>query len=236
MVVAETGHMVVEVVTIGVRFAMRCFLCVSADGISEWGGGGGLGGGFRDDTRRGGFDEYNAGDDEIPVSRRSNSISTHTRSNTASSTAADSRTAAATPTPAPAHAKEVDLLGGFMDDDVFGGTSDTFSAEKALPALGPPPPASIDGMSAPQIMTISITRAVYLLQMMNSPTSKLLRLPLPLPNPAPLHKNPTLWTCSTQTPPVQAFLPSIRSRTSHCQLSTGTTTVTTILGQLVEIE
>ncbi|KAJ6477173.1 hypothetical protein C8R47DRAFT_655632 [Mycena vitilis] len=38
-------------------------------GSSSGGGGGGSSGGFRDDRRPGGFDEYNAGDDEIDVAK-----------------------------------------------------------------------------------------------------------------------------------------------------------------------
>jgi len=45
--------------------------------------------------------------------------------------------------PVAAPAKEVDLLGGFLDGDAFSGDGSTFAAEKALPALTPPP-ASID--------------------------------------------------------------------------------------------
>ncbi|KAF8895217.1 hypothetical protein BD779DRAFT_1498187 [Infundibulicybe gibba] len=78
---------------------------------------------FRDDTRRGGFEEYNAGDDEaIP---------------------------APTPAPAPAPAPPPldDLLGGLGDDDTFGSNSTAAPANnglgglatnKALPAVSKP--------------------------------------------------------------------------------------------------
>ena len=122
-------------------------------------GGGGSGSGsssFRDDNgRRGGFEEYNAGDDEdvTPSSaRRSNSLNTST--NTTSRSAPSKRdTAPAAPAPpAPAPVQEVDLLGGF-DDDAFGSTVSAppakFATDKALPAVGAPkqPTVGLDGVS-----------------------------------------------------------------------------------------
>ncbi|KAM6494275.1 hypothetical protein JOM56_010636 [Amanita muscaria] len=78
-------------------------------------------GGFRDDSRRGGFEEYDAGDDE-DVQKKS----------TPSDTSA-SRNKATPPEPAPAPAPVVDLLGG-LDDDTLSGTT-VSSTNKALPAV-----------------------------------------------------------------------------------------------------
>ncbi|KIY69293.1 ENTH-domain-containing protein [Cylindrobasidium torrendii FP15055 ss-10] len=107
--------------------------------------GGGSGGrsstSFRDDNRRGGgFEEYNAGDDETVTSApaRSNSM------NTTSSSRSTPARKASVPTPAPApKVPEVDLLGG-LDDDTFNSpapvTAPTVPASsgsnKALPTPG----------------------------------------------------------------------------------------------------
>lgn len=107
-------------------------------------GGSSSSGGFRDDTRRGGFEEYNAGDDEEVNQRASTSVRTPTRSSTASSVTAKAKA------PAPAPVQEVDLLGGFGDDDAFATPAPGFSVDKALPAVAPPvaqaAPVSLDGM------------------------------------------------------------------------------------------
>jgi epsin len=106
---------------------------------------GGGSGGFRDETsRRGGFEEYNAGDDETPV-RRSASISTRTGSlNTTSPRRTSSAAAASAPAPKPKE-PEVDLLGGFGDDDVASnGGANVFATDKALPALTAPATADDD--------------------------------------------------------------------------------------------
>ncbi|KDQ25492.1 hypothetical protein PLEOSDRAFT_1113460 [Pleurotus ostreatus PC15] len=95
-------------------------------------GGSSSSGGFRDDTRRGGFEEYNAGDDEEVNPRASTSIRTPTRSSTASSVTAKAKA------PAPAPVQEVDLLGGFGDDDAFATPAPGFSVDKALPAVAAP--------------------------------------------------------------------------------------------------
>ncbi|KAI0060369.1 ENTH-domain-containing protein [Artomyces pyxidatus] len=96
----------------------------------EYGSGGGSSGsgGFRDETSRRGFEEYDAGDYEAP--RRSTS-----QSHTSRPTPQRSSTNPTPATKAPEPVKEVDLL-GFGDDE-----STAISApalpEKALPALDP---------------------------------------------------------------------------------------------------
>ncbi|KAF9499095.1 ENTH-domain-containing protein [Pleurotus eryngii] len=99
-------------------------------------------GGFRDDTRRGAFEEYNAGDDEEVNPRASTSVRTPTRLSTTSSVTAKAKA------PAPAAVQEVDLLGGFGDDDAFATPAPGFSVDKALPAVAPPvaqaAPVSLD--------------------------------------------------------------------------------------------
>ncbi|KAK2465289.1 hypothetical protein APHAL10511_002643 [Amanita phalloides] len=82
-------------------------------------------GSFRDDTRRGGFEEYDAGDDEDVAKPNT------TRSQGTSSRAPISK--ATPPAPAPAPAPVADLLGGF-DDDTFGNSSNLVT-NKALPAV-----------------------------------------------------------------------------------------------------
>ncbi|KAI0927725.1 hypothetical protein AcV5_008184 [Taiwanofungus camphoratus] len=94
------------------------------------------GGGFRDETPRRGFQEYDAGDDET-MPRRANSI-TASRSAAARGSPQRSSTmpTSVTQTPkVPESAQEVDLLG--MDDDAFGGPTATATAgtNKALPVV-----------------------------------------------------------------------------------------------------
>ncbi|KAG6909291.1 hypothetical protein DXG01_001235 [Tephrocybe rancida] len=107
-------------------------------GNNEYGGYGAGGSGqssFRDEGRRGGFEEYNAGDDEDVAPR------SPVRSSTMSSGRASTTRKASVPTPAPAPAPAVeDLLGGFGDDDDFGPTTTApvSYANKALPAVSPP--------------------------------------------------------------------------------------------------
>ncbi|KAJ8481753.1 hypothetical protein ONZ45_g15196 [Pleurotus djamor] len=109
----------------------------------SYGGGGSGSSGFRDETRRGGFEEYNAGDDEEIPGRSSTSARTPTRSSTLNSVTSKAKE------PAPAPVQEVDLLGGFGDDDAFASSNVTtnpviagFSTNKALPALGAPAPTA----------------------------------------------------------------------------------------------
>ncbi|KAL5501904.1 ENT3 [Sanghuangporus vaninii] len=101
---------------------------------------GGYGGGsssssFRDDRR--GFDEYNAGDDEIPAPRRSNSVAAASGASRASA----SNQAATTTTSTKAQEKVVDLL-GFGDDDYS--TAPSTAPATAL-AFAPPPSANAAG-------------------------------------------------------------------------------------------
>lgn len=111
--------------------------------ILDYGGySGGSSSGFRDDSGRRGFDEYNAGDDEISGSRRSNSITTESSFSTIPPRT--SSTAASSTVPSKSQEKVVDLL-GFDDDDFAAPISAPPTAsgkEKALPAL-----AALDGTS-----------------------------------------------------------------------------------------
>ncbi|PAV16795.1 ENTH-domain-containing [Pyrrhoderma noxium] len=96
---------------------------------------GGSSSGFRDDSGRRGFDEYNAGDDEISGSHRSNSITTESSFSTIPPRT--SSTAASSTVPSKSQEKVVDLL-GFDDDDFAAPISAPPTAsgkEKALPAL-----------------------------------------------------------------------------------------------------
>ncbi|KAF9464153.1 hypothetical protein BDZ94DRAFT_1216949 [Collybia nuda] len=105
-------------------------------------GAGSSGGGssFRDDSRRGGFEEYNAGDDEVVSTPNSY------QSRTNSGRAAPIRKATApAPVPPPAPAPVEDLLGGFGDEDAFGSgiTSSSnglggLSMNKELPVVSKP--------------------------------------------------------------------------------------------------
>ncbi|KAL0960965.1 hypothetical protein HGRIS_005962 [Hohenbuehelia grisea] len=102
--------------------------------------GGSSSGGFRDEARRGGgFEEYDAGDDEDTTTSRSSNTRTPTRTSTTSATRAKETK------PAPAPVQEVDLLGGFGDDDGLGsaGTNAAFATNKALPAVAPPAAAAV---------------------------------------------------------------------------------------------
>lgn len=110
------------------------------------GGGGGGSGGFRDDTGRQGFQEYDAGDDDdtAPV-RRSSSV-TQSRSQPSSQAGTPKRGTTATTAPPPPKAKlpEVDLLGGFGDDEPAPAPAP--ATNRALPGFAAPAPAvSLDG-------------------------------------------------------------------------------------------
>ncbi|CAL1713578.1 unnamed protein product [Somion occarium] len=94
--------------------------------------GGGSSGGFRDSTSRR-FEEYDAGDDDVVAARRSNSLSTPTRS---TSTPVRSNTNPAATAKAPEPTPVVDLLG--MDDDFSGSSvSQPPASNKALPSVAP---------------------------------------------------------------------------------------------------
>ncbi|KAI5117839.1 hypothetical protein M0805_005168 [Coniferiporia weirii] len=108
-----------------------------------YGGGGSSSGGFRDDTSRRGFDEYNAGDDEVSAPRRSNSLASGSGGTSARMSAVSSPAPAPPPVKAPA--KVVDLI-GLEDEDPFSApvaapapVSVGKAAEKALPALAQNP-------------------------------------------------------------------------------------------------
>lgn len=139
------------------------------------GGGSGAGSSsFRDDNRRaGGFEEYNAGDDEVVTT-------SPVRSNSISAGRAHARKASA-PAPAPAPVQEVDLLGGFGDDDPFGSTSTAakgFATDKALPAVGHVPMATQQpsvGIDGKPIRRGPRSLSNFLPQMMTLTTSKLHR-------------------------------------------------------------
>lgn len=106
-------------------------------------GGGSSSSGFRDSApNQRGFDEYDAGNDEVP-----HQSSTATTTTSPSTTTTRSSTSALTAQSAASKAKEVDLL-GFLDDD-FGSSAPvpapTAHAEKALPALAAPAVNPLDG-------------------------------------------------------------------------------------------
>ena len=88
-------------------------------------------GGFRDDSRRGGFEEYDAGDDE-DVQKKSTPSNTSTNRNKTTP-----------PEPAPARAPVVDLLGG-LEDDTLSSTT-TATTNKALPAVNTKQTVGLDG-------------------------------------------------------------------------------------------
>ncbi|KAG5642411.1 hypothetical protein DXG03_002813 [Asterophora parasitica] len=126
-------------------------------GSGSYGAGGSNGGGnsgFRDESRRGGgFEEYNAGDDEDVSSRSPRSPVGNSRSQQASGRSSVPTRKASAPAPAPPSAPVEDLLGGFGDDDDFGSSvaappaSNGFAglgSNKALPAVASPPVAIDD--------------------------------------------------------------------------------------------
>ena len=103
---------------------------------------------FRDDVRRGGFEEYDAGDDEdVPKPSSTQSQGTSTRTST-------TKTAAPKPTPAPAPAPVADLLGG-LDDDTFSNppTAPNPAVNKALPSVGTKQAAGFDGIRSFHLYT-----------------------------------------------------------------------------------
>ncbi|KAF7974754.1 hypothetical protein HWV62_11341 [Athelia sp. TMB] len=114
----------------------------SGGGYNGGGGGGGGSGGFRDDAGRRGFAEYDAGDDDGAPVRRSGSLSTShsqpSRSQPGSQAGTPRRgnTTAAAPPPPKAKVPEVDLLGGFGDDEP--------AAPPPVPAGKAPAPGSLD--------------------------------------------------------------------------------------------
>ena len=90
--------------------------------------------------RRGGFEEYDAGDDEdVPKASSTQSQSTSTRTST-------NKAAAPKSTPAPAPAPVADLLGG-LDDDTFSNqsTAPNPAVNKTLPSVGTKQAVGFDG-------------------------------------------------------------------------------------------
>lgn len=118
---------------------------------------GGSSGGFRDERRGGGFEEYNAGDDDTST-RRSTSISRRAGASATSPVSPRrANSAAAAPPPKPKE-PEIDLLGGFGDEDVSVGSGNAFATDKALPALTPPAPA--DGLSNLKYISVKYSNRV----------------------------------------------------------------------------
>ncbi|KAH7928430.1 ENTH-domain-containing protein [Leucogyrophana mollusca] len=101
------------------------------------GSSGGGSSGFRDSTSRTTFEEYTAGDDDTVV-RRSTSVSRgNAPSRSSTSVGSPLRTSQTTTAPPPPKAKEpeVDLLGGFGDDDEPLASSVGTNTNKALPTV-----------------------------------------------------------------------------------------------------
>ncbi|KIJ62654.1 hypothetical protein HYDPIDRAFT_94170 [Hydnomerulius pinastri MD-312] len=124
----------------------------------SYSGGGGSSGGFRDSTGRREFEEYTAGDDET-VERRSNSVTQNNVPSRSGTTAGSSlRTQATAAVPAPKQKEpEVDLLGGFGDDEpVAAAPAITNNTNKALPSLA----TGFDGRS---FMHLAVTWLTCLL-------------------------------------------------------------------------
>lgn len=108
-----------------------------AEYYSGSGSGGGGGSSFRDDARRGGFDEYDAGEyDTGSRPTASSSRPNASPSSRPSRTATNSSTPPAAPAKAaPPPVQEVDLLGGFGDE------------ETVAPSIGKPLPTPNTGVS-----------------------------------------------------------------------------------------
>ncbi|KZP12521.1 ENTH-domain-containing protein [Athelia psychrophila] len=146
----------VTTTTLSAWFCRLC-VCLPAQNTAEVvtlamvaaAGEGGSSGGFRDDAPRRGFQEYDAGDDDdtAPVRRSSSVSQAQSRSQPSSqaSTPRRGNTAAAAAALPPPKAKqpEVDLLGGFGDDEPIAAPA----TNKALPGFGgaPAPVVSLDG-------------------------------------------------------------------------------------------
>ncbi|KAG6850212.1 hypothetical protein H0H93_016391 [Arthromyces matolae] len=93
---------------------------------------------FRDDARRGGFEEYDAGDDE-DIGPKASPRPNPTNNGRSSTTR---KASAPVPAPVVAPAPVEDLLGAFGDDDTFGSTTSgpapLTGNNKALPAVNAP--------------------------------------------------------------------------------------------------
>lgn len=136
---------------------------------------------FRDSGSRG-FEEYNAGDDEVVATSptRNNSL---TVSSPSSARFPPARKSAA-PEPAPAPVPEVDLLGGLDDDTFSSGTTSNppFGiTEKALPAVGAVPAQNSIGIDGAWNSTLPFYYPLTSFQTMILPISKLHQSLLILP-------------------------------------------------------
>ncbi|KAJ7258748.1 hypothetical protein B0H12DRAFT_1201785 [Mycena haematopus] len=104
----------------------------SGGGSSSGAGGGSPS--FRDDRRPGGFDEYNAGDDEIGV------VNSGRTTSPVNTRAPPMRKSTAPPPPPPPPAPPVNLFD--TDDDGFGAPAPAPLINKSLPVRAPPAPAA----------------------------------------------------------------------------------------------
>ena len=124
----------------------------SGSGSRSGGDGGYSGGSYSGSSGSKRFQEYDAGDDETP--RRSSLSTSDARPSTPQQkgkSALSKNTMASTKAPEKPPLQEVDLLGGFADDDAFGSGS-AISPPIGAPGIPPPqstqPAASLDGMSS----------------------------------------------------------------------------------------
>ena len=132
MTVSVVDHTVATITTVPHLYSFSCQVLIKTSIDHGSGGSSSRGGGsssFSDNRR--GYEEYNAGDDEV-----THPSSSPTRVNTGRNVVRKS-SVPAKPTPAPEPL--VDLLGGF-DDDTFGAPVPSPGANKELPSVG------IDGM------------------------------------------------------------------------------------------
>jgi hypothetical protein len=182
MAVAVTVGVAVVVAVMAMVYLFIYFRPVPHQLVADYGSYGGSSGtggsSFRDDNRKG-FEEYDAGGDEIstpttaPTTRTQNA-----RSNSIPKTSTSSA-------PAPAPAPEVDLLGGFGDDDAFGSSTTNTNVNKALPVVAT---ASIDGLfflvsQVESCKPIILFHQTTILQTSKPHPSNLLSLVIPLATP-----------------------------------------------------
>ena len=131
MTVSVVDHTVATIATVPYIYSFSCQVLIksSIDHVSGGSSSRGAGSSSFSDTRRG-YEEYNAGDDEV----------THSSSPTRVTSGRNVvRKSSVPPKPTPAPEPLVDLLGGF-DDDTFGAPVPSPGANKELPSVG------IDGM------------------------------------------------------------------------------------------
>ena len=182
-------------------FKQRRYLNCWQDYDSYSGSGSGGIGGSGSSSRRN-FQEYDAGDDDVASTRRSNSIAGGSSSARTSTPQRSSTLPTAAPEPPKAKQPEVDLLG--MDDDDFGGVAVPAAANKALPALGSQPLQtsmyhsalfSWVSLMAPQAvtMTSTISRVPLIPRHLLPPPHSSALSPLLPPSPLPCR---LLWLLS----------------------------------------